>query len=63
MQQEKLFDKPTFEYVPSIIGSGYEKLVADLAVRDGVAYRAARRRQYLPAGRHQQPDQRRAPRP
>jgi hypothetical protein len=32
-----------FEYVKSVIGSGYETLVADLAIRDGVAYRAARK--------------------
>lgn len=32
-----------FECVPSVIGSGYEKQVADLALRDGVAYRAARK--------------------
>ena len=43
-KQEKLFEcKATFEHVESVIGSGYEKLVADLAVRDGVAYRAARK--------------------
>jgi hypothetical protein len=33
----------SFECVPSVIGSGYEVLVADLALRDGVAYRAARK--------------------
>jgi hypothetical protein len=33
----------TFECVKSVIGSGYEKLVADLAIRDKVAYRAARK--------------------
>ena len=32
-----------FEYVTSIIGSGYEEMVADLALRDKVAYRAARK--------------------
>ena len=32
-----------FEYVPSVIGSGYEAKVADLAIRDKVAYRAARK--------------------
>jgi hypothetical protein len=32
-----------FEYVDSVIGSGYEELVADLAIRDKVAYRAARK--------------------
>ena len=33
----------TFEYVESVIGSGYEKQVANLAIRDKVAYRAARK--------------------
>ena len=32
-----------FVYVPSVIGSGYEVKVADLAIRDKVAYRAARK--------------------
>jgi hypothetical protein len=32
-----------FVQVDSVIGSGYEALVADLALRDGVAYRAARK--------------------
>jgi len=32
-----------FEYVKSVIGSGYEEKVADLAIRDKVAYRAARK--------------------
>lgn len=42
--QERLFsEKVEFEYVQSVIGSGYEKLVADLAIRDKVAYRAARK--------------------
>ena len=36
-------DKVSFECVKSVIGSGYETLVADLAIRDGVAYRAARK--------------------
>lgn len=36
-------DKIEFEYVQSIIGSGYENKVADLAIRDKVAYRAARK--------------------
>jgi hypothetical protein len=36
-------DVVTFEYVESVIGSGYEALVADLAIRDKVAYRAARK--------------------
>ena len=36
-------EKVEFEYVESVIGSGYEELVADLALRDKVAYRAARK--------------------
>jgi len=36
-------DVVSFEYVESVIGSGYEVPVADLAIRDGVAYRAARK--------------------
>ena len=36
-------DAVTFEHVESVIGSGYEVLVADLALRDKVAYRAARK--------------------
>lgn len=44
MKQAKLFeDKIEFEYVSSVIGSGYETQVAKLAVEDGVAYRAARK--------------------
>jgi hypothetical protein len=44
MEQMKLFkDQIEFIHVESIIGSGYEVQVADLALRDGVAYRAARR--------------------
>ena len=35
--------KVEFEYVKSVIGSGYEEQVADLALRDKVAYRAARK--------------------
>ena len=35
-------DKIEFECVNSVIGSGYEAKVADLALRDKVAYRAAR---------------------
>jgi NADPH-dependent 7-cyano-7-deazaguanine reductase QueF-like protein len=43
-EQVKLFeDKIEFEHVTSVIGSGYEQPVANLAVRDGVAYRAARK--------------------
>ncbi len=41
--KSKLFGAATFEHVTSVIGSGYETLVADLAIRDGVAYRAARK--------------------
>jgi hypothetical protein len=36
-------DSVELECVPSVIGSGYETLVADLALRDKVAYRAARK--------------------
>ena len=44
MEQGKLFeDKLEFIHVDSVIGSGYEALVADLALRDKVAYRAARK--------------------
>lgn len=44
MEQMNVFNnKVEFEYVKSVIGSGYEKQVADLALRDGVAYRAARK--------------------
>ncbi len=44
MDQTKLFeDKVEFEYLPSVIGSGYEEQVAKLAIEDGVAYRAARK--------------------
>lgn len=43
-EQTKLFnDEIKFEYVKSVIGSGYEKDVAKLAIDDGVAYRAARK--------------------
>ena len=42
--QESLFnDSVEFKFVKSVIGSGYETKVADLALRDGVAYRAARK--------------------
>jgi hypothetical protein len=42
--QMKLFtDKIYFEYVKSVIGSGYEDDVAKLAIEDKVAYRAARK--------------------
>ena len=41
---DELFPKAiTFECVDSVIGSGYETQVADLALRDKVAYRAARK--------------------
>jgi len=44
MKDYKLFeDIIEFEYVKSVIGSGYEQKVADLAIRDKVAYRAARK--------------------
>lgn len=44
MEQKKLIEKKIeFEYVKSVIGSGYEVQVADLALRDKVAYRAARK--------------------
>jgi hypothetical protein len=36
-------EKEEFEYVPSVTGSGYEQQVADLAVEDGIAHRAARK--------------------
>ena len=43
-EQKSLFtDSISFEHVTSIIGSGYEELVAKLAIEDGVAYRAARK--------------------
>lgn len=44
MTQEELFAKNVeFKYLPSVIWSGYEAKVADLAIRDKVAYRAARK--------------------
>jgi len=36
-------DAIEYEYVESVIGSGYEGAVAELAVRDGIAKRAARK--------------------
>lgn len=42
-QIEMFKKKVEFIYVPSVIGSGYETQVADLALRDKVAYRAARK--------------------
>ena len=44
MKQQVLFEeKVEYQYVPSVTGSGYEAAVADLALRDKVAYRAARK--------------------
>ena len=44
LKTDTLFpDTVEFEYVESVIGSGYESQVADLALRDKVAYRAARK--------------------
>jgi hypothetical protein len=43
-EQLKMFtDKVELECVVSVIGSGYEGLVAKLAIEDGIAYRAARK--------------------
>jgi hypothetical protein len=43
-KQEKLFEeKVEFDYLPTIIGSGYEQVIAKLAIEDGIAYRAARK--------------------
>lgn len=42
-QGELLTKKVEFIKVDSVIGSGYENMVADLAIRDKVAYRAARK--------------------
>jgi len=43
-KQIKMFtDTIEFEYVKSVIGSGYEEPVAKLAIEDKVAYRAARK--------------------
>jgi hypothetical protein len=42
-QMEMFSNKVEFEYVKSVIGSGYEEAVAGLAIRDKVAYRAARK--------------------
>ena len=42
--QTQLFnEKIEFEYVKSVIGSGYEEDVAKLALEDGIAHRAARK--------------------
>jgi len=43
MQKKLIERKIEFEYVKSVIGSGYEVKLADLALRDKVAYRAARK--------------------
>jgi hypothetical protein len=44
MTQVALFnDKVEFVHVQSVIGSGYEKAVAKLAIEDGIAHRAARK--------------------
>jgi len=43
MQVELFERKIEYIYVNSVIGSGYEVQVADLAIRDKVAYRAARK--------------------
>lgn len=44
MEQTKLFnDKLEFIYLESIIGSGFEEKVAELALIDKIAYRAARK--------------------
>ena len=36
-------DNVEFIHLESVIGSGYETKVAELALKDGVAYRAARK--------------------
>ena len=41
-QTDFLEGKKEFIYLPTIIGSGYESAVAELALADGIAYRAAR---------------------
>jgi len=43
MQINLELNKVEFEYVKSVIGSGYEEAVAKLAIEDKVAYRAARK--------------------
>jgi hypothetical protein len=44
-QKQGLLFTPEVEYIPikTIIGSGYEAIVAELAISDGIAYRAARK--------------------
>ena len=41
--KDEIFDGVTFKCVERVIGSGYEKKVAELAVHDKVAHRAARK--------------------
>ncbi len=43
MQTELFTKSHTFEFVTSVIGSGYEEDVAKLAIEDGIAMRAARK--------------------
>lgn len=44
MNAQSLFDvTPTWLVLPQVIGSGYEKAVAKLAIEDGIAQRAARK--------------------
>lgn len=44
LQQAALFtQRAEWEVLPSIIGSGYEKAIAKLAIEDGIAMRAARK--------------------
>jgi hypothetical protein len=44
VEQQQLFKQEVeFIYVPSVIGSGFEKDVAQLAIEDGIAHRAARK--------------------
>ena len=44
MTQDSLFKSEIeYLYVPTVIGSGYESIVAELAINDKIAYRAARK--------------------
>ena len=43
MQEELFVPEVEFETLPTVIGSGYEKAVAELAIEDGIAKRAARK--------------------
>ena len=44
LKQEELFKREVeYIYVPMVIGSGYESIVAELAIADKIAYRAARK--------------------